>query len=215
VIDPELLIIALVAVAGIIGTLLGTEWSGRNARELAQKQWERADDIARRNQGKDAARAILDEIIDAGLLFLGEERNRRAADMAKAGVGAAIGQPEFMLGPRKSELETHYRAIRRRAVEIADPDMASWVRHLADVLWDNLYVLEAEIADVPGVGERLEATAELVVGAYLRDEPLPALDSVPEFNEFVTTRRERMAVYQEVFEADKKGGGGEVARRRA
>lgn len=197
--DSEV-IVFLTAVAGIIGTLVGAEWSARSTRVHMQEQWTRDDAVARRQQGKEAARAILAEVIRAVELFSYRQvRQRIEAITARSGVQPR-DIPPHVLGPPPDEVGTHFLEIRRRVVEIADPLMAEWVRWIADVINDNHMILDVGVVQVPEIGIRLEGTSERVLGAYLRDEPLPTLADEADFGELVRARADRLQMLEDMYE---------------
>ena len=69
--------------------------------------------------------------------------------------------PEYLLGPSHAELESHYRAVRHRLLEIPDSEVAVRKREITNVMWNHHGAIKhRERVSVTGIGIGVEQAAE-------------------------------------------------------
>ena len=179
--DWELIVVALVGLAGIGGTLWATRMANRNSRSLMQAQWERDDLVAKRSAGKEAAKDLLTAFVAATELFEAGHWRRRKAELEAEFGGAEGGTPDWLLGPALRELEPHDRVIRHRLLEVDDPAVVADLRRMLLLLWNHEEAIKyGDGVDLTGLGSAVRVAAETVLAAYIQGKRLPDLSaSIP------------------------------------
>lgn len=158
----EVALTALVGVAGILGTLAASDRAHRSALALA-----------RTARGKEAAGAALDAINAMTDLLSGSAVRARQDELGDRNA------PDYILAPQREEVRPHLEAVRRHLVEIPDRAVREMVERLTAILFQSDDVIEYSELTLSRLREGMRDAASEILGAYLRDEPIPAADAIP------------------------------------